>query len=230
MVFGDPEEPHHGAALAIAGQTEEAIGALLRRDKGVSEGEAATLARVVSAVMFLSMAASLNVAWSVEEIMERHPQAGQRTARPVVAQQSVSRSAQRRSRMGSPDPPRRTTQAGVINAGVFNSGLLARPQPRPDARFDYGTVPADLLERAARIARVCEVFGVDLPTAALAFARRHPVIAWWSGWRPRTRCAPRPPGASSGLGSPDAMTSAVTFDPIRCRRLVRNLSRVARDR
>jgi AcrR family transcriptional regulator len=70
MVFGDPEEPQHGEALAIAGQTEEAIAALLRRDKRVSQGEAATLARVVSGVMFLSMAASLNVAWSVQEIME----------------------------------------------------------------------------------------------------------------------------------------------------------------
>ena len=70
MVFGDPEEPHHGEALAIAAQTEEAITAVLRRDKRVGEDEAATLARVVSGVMFLSMAASLNVAWSVEEIVE----------------------------------------------------------------------------------------------------------------------------------------------------------------
>jgi AcrR family transcriptional regulator len=70
MVFGDPEEPHHGEALAIAAQTEEAITAVLRRDKRVGEGDAATLARVVSSVMFLSMAASLNVAWSVEEIVQ----------------------------------------------------------------------------------------------------------------------------------------------------------------
>ncbi len=70
MVFGDPEEPRHGEALAIAAQTEEAITAVLRRDKRVGEGDAATLARVVSGVMFLSMAASVNVAWSVEEIVE----------------------------------------------------------------------------------------------------------------------------------------------------------------
>ena len=38
MVFGDPEEPHHGEALAIAAQTEEAITAVLRRDKRVGEG------------------------------------------------------------------------------------------------------------------------------------------------------------------------------------------------
>ena len=46
------------------------ITAVLRRDKRVAEGDAATLARVVSSVMFLSMAASLNVAWSVEEIVQ----------------------------------------------------------------------------------------------------------------------------------------------------------------
>ena len=70
MVFGDPEEPHHGEALTIAGQTEEAIAAVLRRDERVGEGEAATLARIVSSVMFLGMAASLNVALSVEEVVQ----------------------------------------------------------------------------------------------------------------------------------------------------------------
>jgi len=69
MVFGDPEEPHHGEALAIAAQTEEAITAVLRRDTQVGDDDAATLARVVSSVMFLSMAASLNAALSVEEIV-----------------------------------------------------------------------------------------------------------------------------------------------------------------
>jgi AcrR family transcriptional regulator len=70
MVFGDPEEPHHGQALAIAAQTEEAITAVLRRDRRIADGDAATLARVVSGVMFLSMAASVNLAWSVEEIVD----------------------------------------------------------------------------------------------------------------------------------------------------------------
>jgi AcrR family transcriptional regulator len=70
MVFGDPQEPHHGEALAIAAQTEEAITAVLRRDERFGDAQAATLARVVSAVMFLSMAASVNVAWSVQEIVD----------------------------------------------------------------------------------------------------------------------------------------------------------------
>jgi AcrR family transcriptional regulator len=70
MVFGDPEEPHHGEALAIAGQTEEAIATVLGRDKRFGASDAATLARVVSGVMFLSMAASVNVAWSNEEVVQ----------------------------------------------------------------------------------------------------------------------------------------------------------------
>ncbi|MGW1712884.1 TetR/AcrR family transcriptional regulator [Streptomyces sp. NPDC002156] len=70
MVFGDPEEPRHSAALAIVAQTEEAVAAVLRRDERVAEGDAATLAHTVSAVMFLSMAASVNIALSVEEIAQ----------------------------------------------------------------------------------------------------------------------------------------------------------------
>ena len=69
MVFGDPGEPRHREALAIVAQTEEAIAAVLRRDERVGGASAATLARVVSAVIFLSMAASVNIALNVEEIM-----------------------------------------------------------------------------------------------------------------------------------------------------------------
>jgi AcrR family transcriptional regulator len=70
MVFGDPEEPRHGEALAIVLQTEEAIAAVLRRHERVAAGDAATLARIVSAVTFLSMAASVNIALSVDEIIQ----------------------------------------------------------------------------------------------------------------------------------------------------------------
>ncbi|WP_329305734.1 helix-turn-helix domain-containing protein [Streptomyces anulatus] len=69
MVFGDPAEPHHHEALTITGQTEQAVAAVLCRDAQVSEADAATAARVVSAVMFLAMAAGVNVAASVHEIL-----------------------------------------------------------------------------------------------------------------------------------------------------------------
>jgi hypothetical protein len=70
MVFGDPTEPQRGEALAIVAEAEAAIAAVLRRDERIDEDQAATLARVVSAVMFLSMAVSVNVVLSVEEIVQ----------------------------------------------------------------------------------------------------------------------------------------------------------------
>jgi AcrR family transcriptional regulator len=70
MAFGDPAEPRHGEALAIAVQTEQAIAAVLSRDERIGAAEAATLAHIVSAVMFLSMAVSVNIALSVQEIVQ----------------------------------------------------------------------------------------------------------------------------------------------------------------
>lgn len=69
LVFGDPEEPHHRDALALTIQTEEAIAAVLRRDDRVGAPDAATLAHIVSAIMFLNMAATANVSRSVEDIL-----------------------------------------------------------------------------------------------------------------------------------------------------------------
>ncbi|MFI7466580.1 aldo/keto reductase [Nonomuraea sp. NPDC049646] len=63
----------------------------------------------------------------------------------------------------------------VLAAGVFNSGLLATPAP--SGTFDYAPAPAPLLDRAARIAGVCERHGVSLPQAAMAFPLRHPAVA-----------------------------------------------------
>jgi TetR/AcrR family transcriptional regulator len=70
MVFGDPEEPYHRDALALAGQTEEAIATVLGRNQRASPGDAAALAHIVSAIMFLSMAASINIARSVDDILQ----------------------------------------------------------------------------------------------------------------------------------------------------------------
>ncbi|MFI1727412.1 TetR/AcrR family transcriptional regulator [Streptomyces sp. NPDC020489] len=70
IIFGAPEEPRHGEALAIVAQTEEAVATVLRRDDRVTEGDAATLAHIMSAVMVLSMAAGVNIALSVEEIVQ----------------------------------------------------------------------------------------------------------------------------------------------------------------
>ncbi|BAS11227.1 tetr family transcriptional regulator protein [Arthrobacter sp. Hiyo4] len=69
IVFGDPEEPHHRDALALTVQTEEAMADVLRRDPRIEPKVAATLAHMVSAVMFLSMAATINISSSVDEIL-----------------------------------------------------------------------------------------------------------------------------------------------------------------
>ena len=70
MVFGDPTEPRHAEALSIVAQTEEAIAAVLGRHERVGAGDAATMARIVTAIMFLSMAASVNAALSIDEIVQ----------------------------------------------------------------------------------------------------------------------------------------------------------------
>src|SRR5262249_17340365 len=44
----------------------------------------------------------------------------------------------------------------VLAAAVFNSGVLAAPRPSADATYDYRPAPPELLERANRIADVCE--------------------------------------------------------------------------
>ncbi|MBB6406771.1 aldo/keto reductase [Arthrobacter sp. AZCC_0090] len=65
---------------------------------------------------------------------------------------------------------------GVVNVGVFNSGLLARPEVPEDAHYNYARAPRALVERARALAGVCRDFGVELPTAALQFSLRHPAV------------------------------------------------------
>ncbi|WP_020014377.1 aldo/keto reductase [Promicromonospora sukumoe] len=64
----------------------------------------------------------------------------------------------------------------VVAAAVYNSGLLAQDRPPSDATYDYAPVAAGPLERARRIAAVCEDHGVTLPQAALAYVRTHPAV------------------------------------------------------
>jgi D-threo-aldose 1-dehydrogenase len=65
----------------------------------------------------------------------------------------------------------------VVAVGVFNSGLLSVPRPRPGLKYNYDDAPAGLIERACRIAAVCERHGTTLPAAALQFPLAHPAIA-----------------------------------------------------
>ena len=70
IVFGDPAEPHHRDALDLTVQTEEAIAAILRRDGRTSRQDAAARAHIVSAIMFISMAATINAANPVDEVVQ----------------------------------------------------------------------------------------------------------------------------------------------------------------
>ena len=62
-----------------------------------------------------------------------------------------------------------------LAAGVFNSGVLARPVE--GAWYDYGPVSAERLERARAIESVCRRHGASLAAAALAFPLANPSVA-----------------------------------------------------
>jgi D-threo-aldose 1-dehydrogenase len=63
----------------------------------------------------------------------------------------------------------------VIAAGVFNSGLLARPEA--GATYDYQAAPDSLIDRARRLEQACARFGVPLRAAAARFPLTHPAVA-----------------------------------------------------
>lgn len=65
----------------------------------------------------------------------------------------------------------------VLDAGPFNSGVLAMPWPEQGARFDYSPADEGLLARARALASVCRRHGIALPVAALRFPLRSDVVA-----------------------------------------------------
>ncbi|TCO45704.1 D-threo-aldose 1-dehydrogenase [Kribbella antiqua] len=65
----------------------------------------------------------------------------------------------------------------VVAVGIFNSGLLSQPRPAPGATFNYAPAAEALVDKANRLADVCESHGVTLPAAALAFPLAHPAVA-----------------------------------------------------
>ena len=65
---------------------------------------------------------------------------------------------------------------GVVAAAVYNSGLLSSETIDPTAHFDYGSAPAEVIERAQRIAEICRDHGVSLPAAAIQYPLRHRAV------------------------------------------------------
>lgn len=64
---------------------------------------------------------------------------------------------------------------GVLAAGVFNSGILADPQP--GATFNYRPAPSELLDRATELQALATSLGVPLTRLALRYALRHPAVS-----------------------------------------------------
>ncbi|MFD0484954.1 aldo/keto reductase [Kineococcus sp. GCM10028916] len=65
----------------------------------------------------------------------------------------------------------------VVLGGVFASGILAHDDPPAEATYAYAPAPAELLERARRIAVVAREHGTTLPAVAVQAASAHPGVA-----------------------------------------------------
>lgn len=65
----------------------------------------------------------------------------------------------------------------ILAAAPFNSGLLARDEPDPDAHYNYMPAPPEILDAARKLAALAREFGTTLPAAALQFPLRHPAVA-----------------------------------------------------
>jgi D-threo-aldose 1-dehydrogenase len=65
---------------------------------------------------------------------------------------------------------------GVVSVGVYNSGILAKPELPSDAHYNYSQASEEILERARMLAGICKEHGVELPTAAIQFPFRHPAV------------------------------------------------------
>lgn len=65
---------------------------------------------------------------------------------------------------------------GIVDVGVFNSGLLSKDRPAPDATYNYAPAPAAMLERANALADLAQQHGTTLPAVALAFPYREPAV------------------------------------------------------
>jgi D-threo-aldose 1-dehydrogenase len=66
-------------------------------------------------------------------------------------------------------------QIGVIIGGAFNSGILVA-HAGGHCKFNYGDAPNDVVQKVARLRRVCDTFDVEMPAAALQFPLAHPAV------------------------------------------------------
>lgn len=69
LVFGDPAEPYRSAGLTLAASLEDGITGLLTRDAYVDAADAATLARVITAIIHVSTTAAVYLHRSDEAVL-----------------------------------------------------------------------------------------------------------------------------------------------------------------
>ncbi|WP_405523430.1 TetR/AcrR family transcriptional regulator [Streptomyces canus] len=69
LVFGDPAEPYRQAGLALAGRLEDGISGLLTRDEHIGAADAATLARVITAIIHINTTATVYLHRSDEVVL-----------------------------------------------------------------------------------------------------------------------------------------------------------------
>lgn len=69
LVFGDPSEPYRREGLALSGRLEDGIARLLTRDERIDGSDAATLARVITAIIHISTTATVYLHRSDEAVL-----------------------------------------------------------------------------------------------------------------------------------------------------------------
>lgn len=65
---------------------------------------------------------------------------------------------------------------GVVNVGVFNSGILANENPLEQAKYNYEEAPDKVVEKAQQLSVLAAAHGTTLPAAAVQFSLRDPAI------------------------------------------------------
>lgn len=70
LVFGDSDEPHHRIGLELIQRVEDAYVKILQRDSRLSSVDAALLARSISASMFVSLASSVHLHSTNQEVCD----------------------------------------------------------------------------------------------------------------------------------------------------------------
>ncbi len=73
-------------------------------------------------------------------------------------------------------PLAKEKNVGVMLGGVLNSGILATG-PIAGATYNYTPAPPEVLDKVAKIERVCQSHAVALPTAAIHFPLGHAAVA-----------------------------------------------------